>query len=162
MSKARSINLKARTDILRWNTRAKSKIQLFTKEVLLEVGRRLVDYSPVGDPTTWHPPRWPKGYIPGHFKNNWQVGKDFRPTGIIAGSDYSGGASMDRLKKLGRWTVGHTYYFTNNLPYAYRLEMGWSPQAAPHGIVGRVRREYHSIARMVEAKVRNVTPDTGA
>lgn len=162
MSKARTINLKARTDILRWNERSKAKIQLFTREVLLEVGRRLVDYSPVGDPTTWHPPRWPKGYIPGHFINNWQIGKDSRPVGIIPSVDASGRGSLARLQKLGRWAAGHTFYFTNNLPYAYRLEMGWSPQAAPHGIVARVRREYHSIAQEVAAKLRNVNPETGS
>lgn len=145
----KGINAKAATDMFRFTEKAKGKIQRMTKEVLLEIGYRLVYRSPVGDPTTWNPAYWPKGYIPGHFKNNWQVGIDKRPNGIIPGVDATGSNSLERLSHLGRWQVGHVYYFVNNVRYAYALEMGWSPQSPPHGMVGLIRREYPQIVRQV-------------
>jgi hypothetical protein len=134
--------------------KAKGKLQQFTKEALMEVGRRIIYRSPVGDPTTWHPARWPKGYIPGHFINNWQVGIDRVPTGIINEVDPTGTASLERLSRLGRWQVGHVYYFVNNLPYAKRLEYGWSKQA-PYGMVGITVAEFHQIASEAVNKVRS-------
>lgn len=150
MSNTRTINAKAKSDMFKFVDMTKSSIQKVNREVLLEIGRRLVVRSPVGDPTKWHPPYWPKGYIPGHFKNNWQVGIDKRPIGTIPGVDYSGAASIERMSHLGRWTVGHTYYFVNNLPYAYMLEMGHSTQCPPGGMVGLIKREF---AQIVAQKV---------
>lgn len=153
---AKTINAKANTDMFRFVTKAKGRIQTMTREVLLEVGRRLVYRSPVGDPSLWKNPNWHSGsYSPGHFINNWQVGRDKRPSGIIAGEDPSGGKSLERLSHLGRWTVGHKYYFTNNVPYAYRLETGWSSQCPPGGMVGLIKREWPQIVREVEARTRN-------
>jgi hypothetical protein len=154
MSDPKSINAKANTDIFRFVEKAKGKIQKLSREVLLEVGRRLVERSPVGFPPSWNPPYWPKDYHPGHFINNWQVGRDSRPTGIIEGIDPTGAETLERLSHLGRWQVGHIYYFVNNLPYAYRLETGWSPQSSPGGMVGLIRREFPQIVKEVEARHR--------
>jgi hypothetical protein len=150
-----SINLKARTDIYKFVEKAKGKVQKLTKEVLLEIGTKLVDRSPVGDPLTWQRPYWPKGYAPGHFINNWQVGIDQIPKGIIAGVDPTGSASKERLSHLGRWQVGHTYYFVNNLPYAKALEQGHSAQCPPSGMIGLTRLEFKQIVKDVEARVRS-------
>lgn len=154
MSRAKSINAKFRTDILKFKEMSKTKIHAAVRESLLEVGRRLVDYSPVGDPATWKEPYWPAGYEPGHFINNWQVGIGERPTGIIEGSDPSGADSLDRLKRLSRWPAGKTFYFANNVPYAYRLEMGWSAQCPPGGMIGRIKREWPLIVNEAAAKAR--------
>jgi hypothetical protein len=149
-----SINAKAVSDMFRFAEKGKARIQQLTKECLLEVGRRLVLRSPVGDPTTWKKPYWPKGYVPGHFINNWQVGIDKIPTGTIPTVDATGHGSLERLSHLGRWQVGHTYYFVNNLPYARALEYGWSKQA-PHGMVGLTVAEFTQIAEEVAARVRS-------
>lgn len=147
-----SINAKARSDMMKFTEKSKLKIQNMTKDVLLEVGKRLVLRSPVGNPTKWHPAYWPKGYMPGHFINNWQVGIDVVPTGIINGEEPSGQESLERLSRLGRWQVGHTFYFVNNLPYARRLELGWSSQCPAHGMVGLTQREFPQIVREIAAK----------
>jgi hypothetical protein len=146
-----SINLKAQADIFKFITKAKGVTQALTKEVLLEVGRRLVERSPIGNPPDWHPPYWPKGYVPGHFINNWQVGIDEKPKGIIAEIDGSGQGSLERLSHLGRWQVGHVFYFVNNLPYARALEEGHSYQA-PFGMVGLVRKEFKQIVEQAQLK----------
>jgi hypothetical protein len=155
MSKTKAINAKAVSDMMKFTEKAKGKVQMLTKEVLLEIGRRLVDRSPIGFPPSWKESYWPKNYHPGHFIHNWQVGVDKKPVGIIQGFDPSGRSSLERLSHLGRWQVGHTYFFTNNVPYAYQLETGWSPQCPPGGMIGLIKREFPQIVREVEARVRD-------
>lgn len=146
-----SINAKAQDGIFRFILKGKGAIQTVTKMALIGIGERLHYYSVVGDPTYWkHKPH--KGYIPGHFINNWQVGVDVIPTGVIAGADPSGTASLERMKKaIPRWPVGHTYYFVNNVPYARLLESGHhSLLVPPGGMVGRTVMEYPQIVRAAE------------
>lgn len=147
-----SINAKAVDDMFRFILKGKGAIQACTKVALKEIATRLPSYSPVGDPALWNPAHWPKGYIPGHFINNWQMGVDQRPVGTIVGSDPSGLASVARMhKSVPRWPVGHVYYFTNNLPYARLLETGLhSSQVGPGGMVGRTVLEYPQIVRQAE------------
>jgi hypothetical protein len=148
------INAKAATDMMNFIFKSKANIQAVDKEVKLEIGRRLVDYSIVGNPMLWHPPYWPKDYNPGRFINNWQVGIDEMPVGTIGEIDASGEGSLARLKKLGRWTAGHTHYFVNNLVYAALLESGThSSQVGPQGMVGRVTVEFPQIVRDAVNKV---------
>ncbi len=148
-----SINAKAAQDMFRFVLKAKGAIQSMTKEVLKEIPRRLQDRSPVGNPTLWHPPYWPKGYNPGHFMNNWQMGVDVKPTGIIEGEDPSGKLALERMHKaIPRWPVGHIYYFTNNLPYARLLETGLHSSQCPAGMVGITASEFPQIVRQVEIK----------
>jgi hypothetical protein len=146
-----SINAIAQENVFRFILKSKGAIQKVTKSALIEIGKRLVYYSAVGDPTYWkHPPH--KGYVPGRFINNWQLGVDIVPTGEIAGVDASGEQSIERITKaIPRWPVGHTYYFVNNVPYARLLETGeHSPQVPPGGMVGRTVLEYPEIVRQAE------------
>jgi len=134
-------------------SRQKVLFRAINKEVVLEIGRRLVSYSVIGNPDLWHPPYYPKGYHPGHFINNWQIGIDSPPVGEIAGYDASGEASYERLTHVGRWTVGHTFYIVNNVKYAAALENGHSSQIRPQGMVGRVMLEVPQIIHDAEVKV---------
>lgn len=154
MRKAKTINAKFKTDFVRQVDLTKKKIHEAARLALLEVGRRLVDYSPVGDPTTWKRAYWPKGYEPGQFVNNWQLGIGEKPSGIIEGSDPSGQDAIARMNKISRWPGYKTFHFTNNLPYAYRLETGWSPQCPPGGMIGRIKREWPLIVQEAAQKVR--------
>lgn len=136
------------SELINFFDNSRSAMQAINREVVLEIGRRLVDYSPIGNPPEWKKPHWPKGYIPGHFINNWQLGIDEIPDGIIQEIDGSGQGSLQRLSKVGRWTVGHEYYFVNNLPYAEVLESGtWSHQVGPLGMVGRIEAEFGQIVQ---------------
>lgn len=60
---------------------------------------RMVNYTPVGDPSIWH---WPvkAGYKPGTLKVSWLFTEE-----------------------------GSNYTISNNQPYATRVEYGWSSQA---------------------------------
>lgn len=162
-SQIRAINLQALADIRTFVRDSKAILQETNRYALLELGYRLVKYSPVGDPRLWERNRgrsvayWPPGYTPGHFINNWQVGIDFAPLGEIPGEDASGRQSIERMTKLGRWTIGHTYVFANNCPYAYKLETGLhSFQVPPQGMIGRVQMEWKSIVRQALDDVRSM------
>lgn len=151
MSDVNSINAKAQDGVFRFILKGKAAIQTVTRMALIKIGERLHYYSAIGDPSYWkHKPHI--GYIPGHFINNWQLGVDVIPRGIIAGSDASGLASLEQMKKaIPRWPVGHTYYFVNNVPYAKILELGHhSPQVPPGGMVARTVMEYPQIVREAE------------
>ncbi|WP_265524409.1 hypothetical protein [Providencia rustigianii] len=78
----------------------------------------------------------PPGYTGGRFRGNWQVTFDSPADGETGRVDKSG----NMTKAVGNYVleqfkVGmNAIYFTNNVPYAYRLEMGHSRQA-PNGMI---------------------------
>lgn len=78
----------------------------------------------------------PPGYTGGGFRGNWQVTFDEVPAEETGRIDKSGNMTQavgDLV--IGQFKVGvKTVYFTNNVPYAYRLEMGHSTQA-PNGMI---------------------------
>ncbi|QKJ16615.1 hypothetical protein [Yersinia kristensenii] len=78
----------------------------------------------------------PAGYTGGRFRGNWQVGLDIQPDGETGRIDKSGNMTMAVGNyMLEQFKVGtKAIYFTNNVPYAYRLEFGHSSQA-PNGMV---------------------------
>lgn len=87
-----------------------------------------------------------KNYTGGRFRGNWQVTFDSPAVGAIDRVDKAGTATL----AAGREVLAHydsgeygSIWFTNNVPYAKRLEYGWSLQA-PAGIVRVVAAEINS------------------
>ena len=90
--------------------------------------------SPVGDANYWKSPA-PKGYVGGQFRANWQLGVGSLPGGSIVQPDPSGSTVRARIEAaIPEDAAGRVFYLANNLPYAQRLEDGWSRQA-PLGMV---------------------------
>lgn len=122
-------------------------------DVMVDIATEIDTRSPVGDPDFWiynrakkgEPADYvdyltyrdpPEGYVGGRFRMNWQLGIGTAPTGVIDGVDPANG-SIARDRNIGaipEEAAGLVYYLANNLPYARRLEDGWSRQA-PAGIV---------------------------
>ena len=96
----------------------------------------------------------------GSFKGNWQCGigginisgserKDTTPLG-----DYDHvGASLATEGVLKGWKPGQTINLTNSLPYARRLEYGWSQQA-PAGMVRLTVQNYGVYLAKVVAEMK--------
>lgn len=81
------------------------------------------------------PLRAGKGYVGGRFKGNWQVSINREPTGETGLIDPSGAQALSSGIAVAHTAIaGHTIYLQNNVPYAVRLEYGWSSQA-PAGMV---------------------------
>lgn len=100
----------------------------------LEALGAVMSRSPVGNPSLWKNPA-PAGYVGGQFRGNWQLTLNqvtdvqinrMDPTGSSALR--SGQQVIESLKAFD------TVHIQNNLPYAIRLEEGWSSQA-PQGMV---------------------------
>jgi hypothetical protein len=76
------------------------------------------------------------GYVGGRFRGNWQVSFDVAKTGTLERIDPTGQESKGEGVGViqGFTTQVGTIWMMNNLPYAKRLELGWSKQA-PSGCV---------------------------
>lgn len=71
----------------------------------------------------------------GRFRNNWQASVNSPAVGFTPQTDKTGNAAVQEASALiNSFQMGSTFYLTNNLPYANRLEYGWSDQA-PSGMV---------------------------
>lgn len=128
-------------------SRAEENIEAVTKVTLIKILAHLVIMSPVGNPSIWQvnavsaksgkgKERKPAGYTGGRFRGNWQVTFDEIPTAETGRIDKSGEITqaVGNLV-IGQFKVGmKSIYFSNIVPYAYRLEMGHSQQA-PNGMV---------------------------
>lgn len=131
------------------------KINMATYNVMAEIIIRADEYSPVGDPETWkNKPH--KGYEPGCFRGNWQLGVNEQPQGDLPDvRDPEGvetvGKNLAAIPE--RAAYGNKYYLVNNVPYAIALEEGWSKQA-PAGIVGRITIEFPDIVEGVIADIK--------
>lgn len=101
----------------------------------------------------------PPGYTGGRFRGNWQVSFDNRATEETGRIDKSGNMTIAAgVAALSLFRVGmRDIFFCNNVPYAYRLEMGHSKQA-PGGMVRITAAEFQQFFSEAVSEVKN---DTG-
>lgn len=112
--------------------KAKGNLNAVGRKVVLDLGTRVILRSPVKT---------------GRFRANWQYGESARPRGVLIDVDKNGTATIRKLTgAVGPEAMGKVHWLTNNLPYARRLEDGWSKQA-PIGMVGVTVVEYQAIVR---------------
>ena len=105
------------------------QVVLFQKRIALEIFRRIILRSPVGNPSLWaNPASAPPGYVGGRFRANWQIDVSLNDN-AIENTD----APAVPFDVRGAQPFGTIWIF-NNVPYAERLENGWSSQA-PAGVV---------------------------
>lgn len=76
----------------------------------------------------------------GRFIGNWTVAYG-NPDLSTKGVSSRGAALQAGESKLATYKAGLYVYLTNNLPYAKRLEEGWSDQA-PNGIVSLATQNF--------------------
>ena len=141
-------------DISKFVEKANGNADKVIRKVIFDIGTKIVMRSPVGDAVFWKSPP-PKGYAGGRFRGNWQYGFGMSPSGELDSIDKSGSVSTGRITAgvTGNPAIG-IHYLTNNLPYAMRLENGWSRQAvAPAAIVGRTVLEFQSMVEQAVAKL---------
>ncbi|MCB5947667.1 hypothetical protein [Enterobacter sp. TCD1-1] len=128
------------------NEAQKSDPNNLTKTGRLKKKARLVDGMDI---------KAPPGYTGGRFRGNWQVSFDAPTTDETGRVDKTGNLT----KAAGNYTLSlfkvgmKAIYFCNNVPYAYRLEMGHSSQA-PEGMVRITAAEFQ---RFFEEALREVT-----
>jgi hypothetical protein len=129
------------SDLQRIVQRNKQKAVKVMQNSLMRLGGKIVAMSPVDT---------------GRFKNNWVSAygnPDTSTTNNLAKTAYGEGrgAVLGRMKaELNLLDSGQYFYFTNSLPYAQRLEYGWSEQSP----IGMVRASVASWQSIVEDEIR--------
>jgi hypothetical protein len=122
-------------DLKSFAEKTKAKADLAVGSIVVRVAQELDRRSPVGDAVYWKNPA-PKGYVGGRFRGNWQLGVGTIPGGETGLIDPSGAQAQGRIiASIPEKASGQVYYLMNNVPYARRIEEGWSRQA-PQGLVG--------------------------
>ena len=130
-----------------------ARVNLVVKKIILDIGTRLVLRSPVGDAKYWTVPA-PPGYVGGRFRANWQFGIGNPDLHTDESIDPTGAASIGRINtKVPDEPIGQIHYITNSLPYAIRLEEGWSRRQAPNGMVRLTTLEFDPIVREAAAQL---------
>ncbi|WP_342221043.1 hypothetical protein [Candidatus Fukatsuia endosymbiont of Tuberolachnus salignus] len=120
----------------------------------MKILARLVTMSPVGNADTWQG-KAPPGYTGGRFRGNWQVTFDApaeTETGCI---DPRGNLTLtEGIQRLTQFNQGtQAIYFSNTVPYAYRLEFGHSKQA-PNGMIRVTAEEFQTLFNQAVKEVK--------
>ena len=109
------------------------------KQAAFELFRAIVYQTPVLD---------------GYLRNNWFVTIGNGTTETTADADASGSGAVRKAELvLAQASLPKDIYFTNNLPYAYRIEFDGYSAKAPAGMV---RVNVTRWDRMVEKAARRV------
>lgn len=107
-------------DVSKFVEKAKKNPEKVMRQVSIKLFSAIIKASPVDT---------------GLFRMNWLVSGGNSASGVTDATDKSGniaiGNATSFVLKAADW---HEFTLTNNLPYAQRLEYGWSQQA-PQGMV---------------------------
>lgn len=109
--------------------KARLDLEVVVRRSTFQLFKSVVDLSPVDT---------------GRFRGNW-----FPSHGLVLQEVSEAAGSNDSYARLARvyeFPVGGIVYMTNNLPYAQRLEHGWSKQA-PTGMVQKSAVQFKRFVR---------------
>ena len=116
--------------------RIERRVSQAVRKIALDVFTGVIQMSPVDT---------------GRFRGNWQVATGQAPSGTVEMTDPSGATVTAQVAgEVEGMEPGDVIYLVNNLPYAQRLEDGWSQQA-PGGMVALTVQRFRPIA---EAAIR--------
>ena len=126
-------------DIKNFVEKAKKNPETVARQVSFELFSAVIKASPVDT---------------GRFRMNWQTAGAVAPSGVIDGTDKGGAAAIgDAASYIFAASDWNEFTLTNNLPYAERLEYGWSNQA-PQGMVRVNVARFNTLLEEEAAKVR--------
>ena len=107
-------------DVSKFVEKAKKNPEKVMRQVSIKLFSAIIKASPVDT---------------GRFRMNWMASGGIPASGVTDATDKSGniatGNATSFVLKASDW---REFTLTNNLPYAQRLEYGWSKQA-PQGMV---------------------------
>ena len=126
-------------DIKNFVEKAKKNPETVARQVSFKLFSAVIKASPVDT---------------GRFRMNWQTAGAVAPSGIIDGTDKGGAAAIgDAASYIFAASDWNEFTLTNNLPYAERLEYGWSNQA-PQGMVRVNVARFNTLLEEEAAKVK--------
>jgi hypothetical protein len=101
---------------------------------IFSVASNIIKGTPVGDPTYWKSSP-PPGYTGGSLRGAWQASVNAPKYDKTRPKDKTGAQTIADMTPVAlNLIIGQDFYLTNPLPYAYRVEFGWSKQR-PNGML---------------------------
>lgn len=137
-------------DLAAFAAKAPQRAKQVVDKVSIDLLTKIVLRTPVGNPSLWKSSP-PAGYVGGRLRGNWNTG-----IGSIDSTDQrpakAGAAPIARGRATVRTREPEAdIYITNSLPYAIRVENGYSTQA-PAGMVRVTVTEFQGfIAKAAKA-----------
>ena len=126
-------------DIKNFVEKAKKNPETVARQVSFKLFSAVIKASPVDT---------------GRFRMNWQTAGAVAPSGVIDGTDKGGASAIgDAASYIFAASDWNEFTLTNNLPYAERLEYGWSNQA-PQGMVRVNVARFNTLLEEEAAKVK--------
>lgn len=110
---------------------------------------KVQEKSPVADPSTWQNPR---PHVGGTFRANWLISIGTPSDATTMSLSEFAGMNASALASYAGAAGFPVIYLANNLPYALRLENGWSRQA-PGGVLALTVAELEAIAANLGSRV---------
>ena len=127
------------------------------KNATLALFSGVIKLTPVGNPDLWNitDEQWlnviESGYKGGSLRAGWVLSNDRASTKVPRGRVPVNSSQIVNLADNGR-----AVFLTNNLPYARRVEYGWSWQQAPKGMVRvnfrRIKRQLKKALKVAQTK----------
>ena len=138
-------------DIDKFVSATKAKVDDVVRAAVVLAAQGVVMKSPVGNPDLWKVPR--ADYVGGRFRANWQLGIGNLNEETTGDIDASGNGTIAKfVSGMSGQKAGGVFWVSNSLPYALRLEYGWSTQA-PAGVV---RVTFAELPDQIEAYARSL------
>lgn len=121
-------------DLRRFERKTEDKMTRAARKITLDAFSSVIMMSPVDT---------------GRFRGNWQTAIGNAPDGTLEAVDPSGTVVIAKVQGVtAGMEPGDVIYMANNLPYAQRLEDGYSQQA-PAGMVKLTVQRFQPIAEAV-------------
>ena len=122
-----------------WADKARNNAEVVTRKVVMEIVTRVVQRTPVDT---------------GRARANWQTTFGAPGVAVLDQADKTGAGAIGRgVNVAGRFPMGATVWISNALPYAAKLEYGWSKQA-PAGMVRVTVAEFQGLVSALAGEVK--------
>ena len=140
-------------DVTKFVVKAKKNPRKARDGVLLKLFGAIIKQTPVGNPSLWKS-KPPPGYVGGRLRGNWQtnVGSPNLDANRTPKEQYTTIARMQMIQDPAN-DMSAPIYFTNNLPYAQRIEFGSHSTQAPAGMMRINITRFENLMKREAAKV---------
>lgn len=125
-------------DVSKFVAKANKNVDTVVRSVSIKLFSAIIKASPVDT---------------GRFRMNWQTSGPIPAQGMTTQTDPSGNLAISNATKYITANSISEYTMANNLPYAERLEYGWSKQA-PVGMIRVNVARFQTLIDQEAAKVR--------
>lgn len=112
------------------------------KLAAIEMVNYVITASPVGNTDLWKTAYPPKSYVGGRFRSNWMLTKS-KPSIRTIDTIRTEGSIIQEYSARILGEYSEKFILTNNLPYAKRIDNGWSSQS-PNGVTAPARLHVNS------------------